>query len=91
MFEVPNVFTPNGDGKNDVFRLNAVNMGEINMTIFDRWGLKMFESTDHGKMEWDGKTRGGNVVTDGTYFYIIHAKGLDDQDYSLQGSVTVFQ
>jgi len=91
MFTVPNVFTPNGDGKNDVFRLTAVNVGEINMTIFDRWGLKMFESTDHGKMEWDGKTKGGNLVTDGTYFYIIHAKGLDDQEYNLQGSVTVFQ
>lgn len=91
MFSVPNVFTPNGDGRNDVFRLDAVNMGEINMTIFDRWGLKMFESTDHGRMEWDGKTKGGNLVTDGTYFYIIHAKGLDGQDYNLQGSVTVFQ
>ena len=90
-FNVPNVFTPNGDGKNDVFRLNALNMGEISMTIFDRWGLKMFESTDNGKMEWDGTTRGGNVVTDGTYFYIIHAKGLDDQEYNFQGSVNVFQ
>jgi hypothetical protein len=42
-------------------------------------------------MEWDGTTRGGNVVTDGTYFYIIHAKGLDDQEYNFQGSVNVFQ
>lgn len=91
MFDVPNVFTPNGDGKNDVFRLNAVNMGEINMTIFDRWGLKMFESTDNGKMEWNGTNKGGNLVTDGTYFYIIHANGLDGQEYNLQGSVTVFQ
>lgn len=91
MFNVPNVFTPNGDGKNDVFRLTAVNMGEITMTIFDRWGLKMFEATDSGKMEWDGKTKAGNVVTDGTYFYIIHAKGLDSQEYNFQGTVTVFQ
>ena len=90
-FVVPNVFTPNGDGKNDVFRLNAVNMGEINMTIFDRWGLKMFESTDYGQMEWDGKNKSGNTVTDGTYFYIIHAKGLDDSKYDLKGSVNVFQ
>lgn len=90
-FVVPNVFTPNGDGKNDVFRLNAVNMGEINMTIFDRWGLKMFESTDYGKMEWDGKNKSGNTVTDGTYFYIIHGKGLDDSKYDLKGSVNVFQ
>lgn len=90
-FTVPNVFTPNGDGKNDVFRLDAINMGEINMTIFDRWGLKMFESTEFGKMEWDGKTKGGNVVTDGTYFYIVHAKGLDGEEYDLKGSVSVFQ
>ena len=90
-FTVPNVFTPNGDGKNDVFRLNAVNMGEINMTIFDRWGLKMFEATDNGKMEWDGKNKGGSTVTDGTYFYIIRASGLDDSTYDLKGTVNVFQ
>lgn len=90
-FTVPNVFTPNGDGKNDVFTFNAINMGEIMVTVFDRWGLKMFEETGTGNVKWDGKNKGGSTVTDGTYFYIIKATGLDDVKYDLKGTVNVFQ
>jgi gliding motility-associated-like protein len=88
---VPNVFTPNGDGKNDVFTFNAVNMGQITITIFDRWGLKMFEATDTGNIRWDGKNKSGKTVTDGTYFYILTATGLDGVQYDKQGTISVFQ
>lgn len=88
---VPNVFTPNGDGKNDVFTLDAIGIGEISASIFDRWGLKMFESTATGNIRWDGKTKGGSTVADGTYYYIIKATGLDDEKYDLKGTVNVFQ
>lgn len=91
LFEVPNVFTPNGDGKNDVFTFNAINMGEITITIFDRWGLKMFEATDIGNIRWDGKNKSGKTVTDGTYFYILTATGLDGVKYDKQGTINVFQ
>lgn len=91
MFEVPNVFTPNGDGKNDVFTFKAVNMGEIYVIIYDRWGLKMFESTSTGNVKWDGKNKSGNTVTDGTYFYILKATGLDGVQYDKQGTINVFQ
>ncbi|MCC6181360.1 MAG: gliding motility-associated C-terminal domain-containing protein [Bacteroidia bacterium] len=90
-FEVPNVFTPNGDGVNDVFTFNAVNMGEIHLMIYDRWGLLMFDGTANGNIKWDGKNKSGNIVTDGTYFYIIKATGLDSKEYDLKGSVNVFQ
>lgn len=90
-FAVPNVFTPNGDGVNDVFTFDAVNMGEIHVLIYDRWGLKMFESTSTGNVKWDGKNKGGSTVTDGTYFYIITATGLDNKTYDLKGTVNVFQ
>ena len=89
--KVPNVITPNGDGNNDIFFLDALNMGQITMTVFDRWGIKMFEHTDTGKMSWDGKNTSGTVVTDGTYFYIIKASGLDDKGYDLKGTITVFK
>ena len=91
ILKIPNVFTPNGDGINDVFLLDVTNMGEIFMTVFDRWGLKMLESTDTGKMAWDGKTKGGSVVSDGTYFYIIKAIGLDGVNYDLKGKINVFR
>lgn len=88
---IPNVFTPNGDGVNDIFSLNPINIGDISMTIFDRWGLKMYDTTTTGSLTWDGKTKGGAPVVDGTYFYIINAKGLDGQDFNYQGSVNIFR
>ena len=88
---IPNVFTPNGDGKNDLFSLHPINIGDISMTIFDRWGLKMFDTTSTGSLTWDGKTKGGTDVTDGTYFYIIKAKGLDGKDFEFKGSVNIFR
>ncbi len=88
---IPNVFTPNGDGKNDKFTLSAINIGDISMTIFDRWGLKMYDTSASGNLMWDGKTKGGTDVADGTYFYIIKAQGLDGKDYSFQGTVNIFR
>jgi gliding motility-associated-like protein len=90
-FIVPNVFTPNGDGKNDLFTFDALNMDDISLTIYDRWGLKMFEKTAKGNVAWDGKNMSGNMVTDGTYFYVIKATGLDGSKYDLSGSVNLFQ
>jgi len=66
-------------------------MGEITFTVFDRWGLKMFDTTASGNVVWDGKNKGGAVVADGTYFYLIVAKGLDGKDYNLQGTINVFK
>jgi gliding motility-associated-like protein len=88
---VPNVFTPNNDGSNDIFTLQAVNIGEINITIFDRWGLKMFEVVDSGNIKWDGKAPNGKAVPDGTYFYVIKAEGLDGKKYDLNGSINIFK
>jgi|GEM_PF-1629789 len=87
----PNVITPNGDGKNDVFYLDALNIGQITMFIFDRWGLKLFDATDFGKMSWDGKNHSGNLVADGVYFYVIKATGLDNKPYELKGTISVFK
>ncbi len=88
---IPNVFTPNGDRVNDEFILKAINLGDITMTVFDRWGKKVFDATTTGMMKWDGKTKSGADVADGTYFYIIKASGLDDQKYDYQGTVNVFR
>ncbi len=88
---IPNVFTPNADGKNDIFTLDASGMGEISISIFDRWGLKMFETTANGNIKWDGKNKGGATVTDGTYFYMLNATGLDGEVYKKEGTINVFQ
>ncbi|NMC38384.1 MAG: gliding motility-associated C-terminal domain-containing protein [Bacteroidales bacterium] len=67
-YEIPNVFTPNGDNFND--RLIARTSGQvekIDMKIFNRYGLLVFE-TDEPRINWDG-TYNGNIVSPGVYFY----------------------
>ncbi len=89
---IPNVFTPNGDGVNDVFFLQTTNLTEITCLIYDRWGVKMYDVTsEKGNIEWDGKNFSNKDVPAGTYFYIIKAKGLDMKDYEYKGTVSLFR
>lgn len=81
---IPNVFTPNGDSVNDVFRISGYNIVKFNCTIFDRWGLQLFFWDDISK-GWDGKTNGKDVP-DGNYFYIINAKDIMQKDVKKQGA-----
>ena len=86
---IPNVFTPNGDSVNDIFRVKGFNISEFNCVIFDRWGLQMY-AWDGLKNGWDGRVN-GNDVPDGTYFYIINAKNIDGKVIKKQGAVTLFK
>ena len=90
--EVPNVFTPNGDNSNDVFFVKTANLSEITALIYDRWGNKIYElTTDKGNIAWDGKSQTGKEAPDGTYFYIITAKGKDGQNYDTKGTISLFR
>jgi len=85
--EVPNIFTPNGDGTNDFFQVKAQTLIEFNGVIVNRWGRTVFEWTNWEDMEagWDGKLSSGSEAAPGVYFYIIKAKGIDEVEYDLQG------
>jgi gliding motility-associated-like protein len=90
--EVPNIFTPNGDGSNDVFFLKTSNLGEIYALIHDRWGNKVHEVTSStGNIAWDGKSLNGKECAPGVYFYVINAKGRDGKEYQLKGNVTLMR
>ena len=82
---IPNIFTPNGDGTNDVFLMIANGIKTFNAIIYDRWGIKMYEwnSILGG---WDGRTLGGNAASGGTYFYMIKASAFDGKEYDLHGA-----
>ncbi|MBI3518145.1 MAG: gliding motility-associated C-terminal domain-containing protein [Bacteroidetes bacterium] len=82
---IPNVFTPNGDGKNDVFKITSTGMKDLNCDIFNRWGTKVFSITSVSGV-WDG----GNS-NDGTYFYVITCTGLDGKEYKQQGYLNLFR
>jgi gliding motility-associated-like protein len=85
---VPNVFTPNGDGSNDLFIINAQGISEFDVKIYDRWGVELAEITNP-KEGWDARTKGGVQASDGTYFYILKAKGNDLRTYDLKGFFTL--
>ena len=69
--KINNAFTPNGDGKNDVWKIdNLDKMEQVSIVIVDRNGTKVFESTNPSKSDWDGKQNGRALPTS-TYWYVI--------------------
>ena len=75
-----NVFTPNGDGKNDVFTIVSSGIQEFSIEIYNRWGVLIFAETSQ-YINWTGKTTAGVDVPAGTYYYILKAKGKDGEVY----------
>lgn len=82
---IPNVFTPNGDNNNDEFYIANSGMKEFSLTVFDRWGVKIFETTAP-EIRWDGRSTSGQPCVDGTYYYILKAIS-PTKDYSTAGFV----
>ncbi len=88
--EAPNVFTPNGDGSNDLFFLNTANATSIELVILNRWGNVVFESTGLNPA-WNGKTGNGVLCDEGVYFYKYLVKGFNDQELEGHGFVQLFR
>jgi gliding motility-associated-like protein len=86
---IPNTFSPNGDGKNDEFRVTITNIKSYHIKIFDRWGTSIFESGNINQ-SWKGDNRGQSVPP-GTYFYMINATGTDDLPITKSGYITVIR
>lgn len=86
---VPNGFTPNGDGLNDIFKpLGSANFtSEYEMTIWSRWGEEVFRSTSP-QTGWDGTYKGGPAIT-GVYAYVIKYKTVDGENKIQKGNVTL--
>lgn len=86
---IPNVFSPNGDGSNDVFFISGGGFEEFEIKIYNRWGSMMFESKAP-QVAWDGRTNAGLEVSAGTYYFTLVAKSKKN-DYSTTGYITVFK
>ncbi|MCW3086378.1 MAG: hypothetical protein JWP12_3744 [Bacteroidetes bacterium] len=88
---VPNIFTPNGDGNNEVFMpVVAEGLTNFDAQVYDRWGLKMFEWNDEHS-GWNGKAKNGAPAPDGTYYYIITATGQDGKKYDYKGYISLMR
>ncbi|MFO7658906.1 MAG: gliding motility-associated C-terminal domain-containing protein [Bacteroidales bacterium] len=68
---IPQVITPNGDGKNDTFIIPGIeNYSPAELIILNRWGIEQFRSNDYTN-NWDGITQKGMLLPDDTYFYVV--------------------
>ena len=86
---VPNAFTPNGDGKNDILFVKGSSIKSMQLLIYNQWGEKVFEANkqDQG---WDG-TYGGKAQPVGVYVYILKAENTDGKINNLKGSITLIR
>jgi gliding motility-associated-like protein len=82
--EIPNVFTPNGDGLNDLFMVKSSGITSLHADIFDRWGIKLY-SWDGVTGSWDGKNKSGNTSSNGVYYYIIKATDFKNETKDYNG------
>jgi gliding motility-associated-like protein len=84
---VPNIFTPNADGMNDVFIPVTRGIKFYSLMLFDRWGEKIFESSDPS-LGWDGTQKGVACAND-IYLWKLSVSGNNGEAKEMQGHVTL--
>lgn len=88
VFAIPNIISPNNDGFNDNFYIDYTGVAEMkSLTIFDRWGEVMFQSTDVER-RWDGTHR-GVICNPGVYVYAIEFICIDGNESVVSGNITL--
>ena len=88
---IPSGFTPNGDGKNEVFMAKGKDVKSFEMYIFDRWGMQIFHSTNINE-GWNGTVNGGsNIAQEDTYVYIIKAYDSNNKEHTYTGNVNLIK
>jgi gliding motility-associated-like protein len=88
--DIPNVFTPNGDGINDIFRVTGERISNLEGAIFNKSGGQIYRWTGTSG-GWNGLLLSGETATEGTYFYVIFAQGDDERSYQFKGTVTLIR
>jgi gliding motility-associated-like protein len=90
---IPSAFTPNSDGKNDVFYIKGISFVK-HLAIFDRWGNKVFERSNFIAAErasgWDGSYKGALSPT-GVYIYVAQMECADGSAFTRKGTVTLIR
>ena len=90
--EMPNAFSPNGDGYNDVYNAKPgyKSIVAFKATIFNRWGQRIYTWTNPDREQdgWDGNYN-GHRVKDGVYYVVVSARGADGYNYNIRKDVNV--
>ena len=87
--KLPDAFSPNGDGMNDIFYVRGGPFETMELKIFNGWGEMVFETTDP-EFGWDG-THNGKPEINGVYVYTVVATSVEGQDFDRSGKVTLIR
>lgn len=87
---VPKVFTPDNNGKNDLFMVRGMNIKEVYFAVFDRWGEKVFETNNPMDNGWDGTYKGKELTPD-SYGWYLKALCVDGEEFISKGDVTLLK
>ena len=89
--EVPNAFTPNGDGTNETFHVKEgyQSIVSFHATVYNRQMKKVY-SWDNIAEGWDGRS-GGHECPDGAYYLVINAKGADGREYKIKKTINLLR
>ena len=86
---IPDAFTPNNDGINDELKLYGLPTDQFDLKIFNRWGEKVFESTDINNL-WNGRLKNGHII-EGVYVYRLNFYNAVGEFFTQQGSFAVIR
>ena len=86
---IPNVFSPNGDGQNDYIDVVTDGVKVYEFTVFTRSGSRVYHSLSP-RIFWDGNSIGGKELSEGIYYYVIEEEG-DDEPYEKAGFIHLFR
>jgi gliding motility-associated-like protein len=86
---LPNAFTPNGDGINDVLFVRGEHVEVVRLEIYNRWGQLVFETTDQS-VGWDGLFKGAPAPQE-VYGFILEVNCIGGQQYKTQGNISLFR
>ena len=88
---IPSAFTPNGDGKNEVFMAKGNDIKSFEMYIFDRWGMQLFHCTNIND-GWNGTVNGGSTIAqEDTYVYMITVYDSKNKKHTYTGNVNLIK
>lgn len=87
---VPSGFTPNGDGTNDFFMVKGMQLGDLDLQIYSRWGMLIAELSSPDQ-SWDGKTLSGKDAPEGVYVFHLKAIMQTGQEIEQSGTITLIR
>jgi gliding motility-associated-like protein len=89
LIDIPNAFTPNGDGINDKVFVRGFGITKMIWRIYNRWGTLVFETGDR-TVGWDG-TYKGSIQPNEVYHYVLDAEYSDNSKYQKRGDITLLR